>query len=415
MTDQSGAGHLDRQEIIIVRRRGGHGEEAHHGGVWKIAFADFMTAMMAFFLVMWLTQASDMATRKQVAQYFNPIRLNDASPATRGVEQSDDGASREENENGISKADTNGDPHGKPLAGDQEGGEEEALFRDPYAVLAEIAAEGASETTGELQGKPDGTGLPGLNGGDAYRDPFDPSSWQLAPNATESEIELDQAPPSEFKTAVLPSNAMSDEPVPVDAETQAEAIAAAGAETDAAADEADESDTETAGEAEQDPATAEASAEADKAAVLKAELAAEFEKEGTALPANFEVVPGKGGITISIADDMTSGMFQVGSARPTAQVVAMMERIAAVLARQPGDVSIRGHTDSRPFRSGQYDNWRLSTARAQMAYYMLTRGGLEENRVKAIEGVADRAPKIAEDPEAAANRRIEILLTTPAT
>ena len=85
MTDQSGAGHLDRQEIIIVRRRGGNGEEAHHGGVWKIAFADFMTAMMAFFLVMWLTQASDMATRKQVAQYFNPIRLNDASPATRGV------------------------------------------------------------------------------------------------------------------------------------------------------------------------------------------------------------------------------------------------------------------------------------------------------------------------------------------
>ena len=123
MTDQSGAGHLDRQEIIIVRRRGGNGEEAHHGGVWKIAFADFMTAMMAFFLVMWLTQASDMATRKQVAQYFNPIRLNDASPATRGVEQSDDGASRDENENGISKADTNGDPHGKPLAGDQEGGE----------------------------------------------------------------------------------------------------------------------------------------------------------------------------------------------------------------------------------------------------------------------------------------------------
>ena len=412
MTDQSGAGHLDRQEIIIVRRRGGNGEEAHHGGVWKIAFADFMTAMMAFFLVMWLTQASDMATRKQVAQYFNPIRLNDASPATRGVEQSDDGASRDENENGISKADTNGEPHGKPLAGDQEGGEEEALFRDPYAVLAEIAAEGASETTGELQGKPDGTGLPGLNGGDAYRDPFDPASWQLAPNATESAAVIDEAPPSEFKTAVLP-NDMSDEPVPVDAETQAEAVAEAKAEAEAETPDAEEAELAEA-DADAEPADGEAVAQADRADELKAEIAAEFARQGEPLPTNFEVVPGEGGVTISIADDMMSGMFEVGSARPTPQVVAMMERIASVLSKQPGNVSIRGHTDSRPFRSAQYDNWRLSTARAHMAYYMLARGGLEEDRVKAIEGVADRAPKIADDPEAAANRRIEILLTEPA-
>ena len=158
----------------------------------------------------------------------------------------------------------------------------------------------------------------------------------------------------------------------------------------------------------------EAVAQADRANELKAEIAAEFARQGEPLPTNFEVVPGEGGVTISIADDMMSGMFEVGSARPTPQVVAMMERIASVLSKQPGNVSIRGHTDSRPFRSAQYDNWRLSTARAHMAYYMLARGGLEEDRVKAIEGVADRAPKIADDPEAAANRRIEILLTEPA-
>ena len=38
-------------EIIIVRRGGGDEDEGHHGGAWKIAFADFMTAMMCFFLV----------------------------------------------------------------------------------------------------------------------------------------------------------------------------------------------------------------------------------------------------------------------------------------------------------------------------------------------------------------------------
>ena len=41
------------QPIIIKRVKKGHGG-GHHGGAWKVAFADFMTAMMAFFLVMWL-------------------------------------------------------------------------------------------------------------------------------------------------------------------------------------------------------------------------------------------------------------------------------------------------------------------------------------------------------------------------
>ena len=46
------------QEIIIIKR-GGEGEHGHHGGAWKIAFADFMTAMMALFLVLWLINAAN--------------------------------------------------------------------------------------------------------------------------------------------------------------------------------------------------------------------------------------------------------------------------------------------------------------------------------------------------------------------
>jgi chemotaxis protein MotB len=74
-----------RQEIIIVRRR--HDEdEAHHGGVWKIAFADFMTAMMCFFLVMWLINAANEQTRAAVASYFNPIKLIDRNANRKGLE-----------------------------------------------------------------------------------------------------------------------------------------------------------------------------------------------------------------------------------------------------------------------------------------------------------------------------------------
>jgi chemotaxis protein MotB len=49
-------------QIIIIKRHSNH-EEAHHGGAWKIAFADFMTAMMAFFLVLWIINATDKDTK----------------------------------------------------------------------------------------------------------------------------------------------------------------------------------------------------------------------------------------------------------------------------------------------------------------------------------------------------------------
>lgn len=55
---------------IIIKKVKGHGGHAHHGGSWKVAYADFMTAMMAFFMVMWIMGLSD-ETKAQVAGYFN--------------------------------------------------------------------------------------------------------------------------------------------------------------------------------------------------------------------------------------------------------------------------------------------------------------------------------------------------------
>src|SRR6185436_1756276 len=57
----------DASVIIVRKKKKGHG--GHHGGAWKVAYADFVTAMMAFFLVMWLvTQSKDV--RAAVAGYF---------------------------------------------------------------------------------------------------------------------------------------------------------------------------------------------------------------------------------------------------------------------------------------------------------------------------------------------------------
>src|SRR5579872_855607 len=71
-------------EIIIVKRRGPE-EDGHHGGAWKIAFADFMTAMMAFFLVLWIISATDKNTKTLIARYFNPVKVEEPAKAQKGI------------------------------------------------------------------------------------------------------------------------------------------------------------------------------------------------------------------------------------------------------------------------------------------------------------------------------------------
>src|SRR4051812_34487160 len=69
------AGDSKKLQPIIVKRikKGGH---AHHGGAWKIAYADFVTAMMAFFLLMWLLGSTTEGDRKGIADYFSsPLKI----------------------------------------------------------------------------------------------------------------------------------------------------------------------------------------------------------------------------------------------------------------------------------------------------------------------------------------------------
>ncbi|MES2662515.1 MAG: flagellar motor protein MotB [Pseudomonadota bacterium] len=60
----------DEAQPIIIKKKKGHGH-GHHGGGWKVAFADFMTAMMAFFLLMWLLESASPEELKAIAGYFN--------------------------------------------------------------------------------------------------------------------------------------------------------------------------------------------------------------------------------------------------------------------------------------------------------------------------------------------------------
>src|SRR5580704_11531402 len=84
MAGKGGKANGRNSGVTIIRR-----EEviagAHHGGAWKVAYADFVTAMMAFFLLMWLLNATTEDQRKGLADYFSPNNL--MSHASSGVGQ----------------------------------------------------------------------------------------------------------------------------------------------------------------------------------------------------------------------------------------------------------------------------------------------------------------------------------------
>src|SRR6202451_3722201 len=70
--------------VIIKRiKKGGHG--GHHGGAWKVAYADFVTAMMAFFLLMWLINTTTPEQKRGIADYFAPQSISQTSSGSGGI------------------------------------------------------------------------------------------------------------------------------------------------------------------------------------------------------------------------------------------------------------------------------------------------------------------------------------------
>lgn len=79
---------IDKKPIIVKKiKKGGHG--GHHGGAWKIAYADFVTAMMAFFLLLWLLSSTDKHNIEGIQEYFRkPIKEALSSGNSTSVNQS---------------------------------------------------------------------------------------------------------------------------------------------------------------------------------------------------------------------------------------------------------------------------------------------------------------------------------------
>ncbi len=119
--------------LVIVRRRGGDGDGGHHGGMWKIAFADFMTAMMAFFLVMWLINVSDDEKVRKIALYFNPLPTNSKQLPQKGVHE------EQHDKKNIEESEKEGTGKFVRKFSDEE------LMKDPEGVVKKILSQTSPE------------------------------------------------------------------------------------------------------------------------------------------------------------------------------------------------------------------------------------------------------------------------------
>lgn len=397
-------------EIVIIRRGGRGHDEGHHGGAWKIAYADFMTAMMALFLVMWLIGASDEKTIAQVATYFNPVPLTDRSTTEKGIQDRQQGGTgKDVDKQPPKKTELEGNTAPKNAFG-KKTPTDEGLFSDPYEVLSKLASKAS-----KLPLPAGGAGIRDKNdaraaGGEAFRDPFDPE-FRFNSTTDDSKIS-DIKPKYDQSTDVGGSGQQGAGDVAGD--SRAKGGQPKGPLTAKEQFESDKAEAAKAEAANKPPIAEQAAASAAEIAAeaktIEAELKKALSAAGLAKLPGINVEQTPDGVLISITDKLNFEMFAISSAEPRPELVVVMENLAKALADQPGSIVLRGHTDGRPFRSKTYDNWRLSSARAQVAYYMLVRGGLDQQRVERIEGYADRALKVASDPNAAQNRRIEILL-----
>lgn len=117
------------------------------------------------------------------------------------------------------------------------------------------------------------------------------------------------------------------------------------------------------------------------------------------------------GLRIELMESAKGTFFELGSAKPTPALVELLKVLSAELGKLPNNISIEGHTDSKPYSGTKnYDNWDLSSDRANEARRMMQAEGIRPGQLSQVRGFADqrlRLPKLPEDPS---NRRISLIV-----
>jgi chemotaxis protein MotB len=338
---------------IIIKKKKIVGGDGHHGGAWKVAYADFVTAMMAFFLLMWLLNATSEEQRKGLADYFNPVLPISRTSAGGAGMLAGDTIFSEETSAGTAPEGVPPKPNhndaGPPL------GEEAAMIDEQQDAPEDASSSAASSGNERPEGAllelgSAGLGAAGLDGED-----------------------LDAERLEEMGIAATASNSTLE----IEGDAEARAIA-----------QAEQERLEAVGER-----------------VAKAMR----EAENGALQRHFFLRITPEGLVIEIIDVEDQPLLASASAKPAPILSMLVDVLVPVLGETTNDIAVVGHTDAVPFGGVEYSNWELSADRANAARRMLTGRGLPETRIKRVTGKAAVEPLVA-DASAAQNRRIAITL-----
>jgi chemotaxis protein MotB len=343
-------------------------QPAHRSGAWKVAYADFVTAMMAFFMLMWLLNATTEVQRTGLADYFAPTNLFGRSASGSGKPfggQTPNDAGTSVSSDGIPQVI-------KGRHSPQQDVDETAAdaLATPLPQTDSPAEEATDATTGEAtelgqtsqDGPNAGAALQPGQGRQAITQGGDYAAARLIPETNR------KIPTDPTATDVARGKAAD---IQGDGEREQRAMEQAGAQLLAAI--------------RRDPALQ------DETGQIMVDTVPE-------------------GLRIQVLDAERRPMFALGSAVPTKQVRELMQKVAPVLAGLPNEVSIAGHTDAITYRGQEKDNWELSTDRANATRRILVEAGLADGRVRSVTGNADRDLLVPADPLNPSNRRITIIV-----
>jgi chemotaxis protein MotB len=276
------AGDAKKLQPIIVKKikKGGHG---HHGGAWKIAYADFVTAMMAFFLLMWLLGSTTEGDKKGIADYFqSPLKV--------------------------------------AMAGGSGSGDSSHVLKGGGQDLTRTTGQ---VKRGEVESKRDSVNLHALK---------------------QEQVRAEVARLEDLKKKVESKIAASE-----------------------------------------------------RLSQMSSQIRLDMTRDG---------------LRIQIVDEQNRPMFSSGSAVVQPYMRELLQEIGQLLTDVPNRLTLEGHTDAQGFIGGErgYSNWELSSDRANASRRELITGGLADDRVLRVQGLASSQPFDSADPRAASNRRISIIV-----